>query len=98
MSEKSFDARSIDEEDNDDDSNVPHAHPLAGIDHADELPAPEEISKDVASDLVQRVEDLIGEYRSKCLFSKASELRCYEVFLYHHILQLMILLSNSNGS
>jgi hypothetical protein len=70
MSEKSFD----DDED-DDESNVPHAHPLAGIDNADELPAPEEISKDISSDLVQRVEDLIGDYRAKCLFSKASESR-----------------------
>jgi hypothetical protein len=91
MSDKSFDARSIDEEDKDDDSNVPHAHPLAGIDHADELPAPEEISKDVASDLVQRVEDLIGEYRSKCLFSKASELRYYDSCIITFITDDLIL-------
>lgn len=69
MSEKSF------ADDDDDESNVPHAHPLAGIDNADELPAPEEINKDISSDLVQRVEDLIGDYRAKCLFSKASESR-----------------------
>ena len=62
------------------DTNAPHLHPLAGIDNADDLPAPEEISNDVSPDLVQKAGDLFGSYRTKCLFSKVSlYLRVYLV-------------------
>ena len=54
----------------DDNSDVPHVHPLAGIENAEELPPPEDISKDISTDLIHKVEDLFGSYISKCLFSK----------------------------
>ncbi|KAL3789752.1 hypothetical protein HJC23_006745 [Cyclotella cryptica] len=43
-----------DHDDNDDFSNASPSHPLAGVDNAEELPAPEEISKDISLDLVQK--------------------------------------------
>eukprot|EP00956_Cyclotella_meneghiniana_P011003 scaffold15417_cov71-Cyclotella_meneghiniana.AAC.4 len=59
----------------DDNSDVPHVHPLAGIENAEELPPPEDISKDISTDLIHKVEDLFGSYISKCLFSKNWQLR-----------------------
>ena len=59
-----------------DDYSGRHSHPLAGtyIDHAD-LPTPEEISKEISTDLAHKVEELFGNYRAKCLFSKHWQLR-----------------------
>jgi hypothetical protein len=65
----------FEDEEEDDDSNVPRAHPLAGVEHAEELPTPEDISKEVSSDLAQRVTDMFGEYRAQCFFSKNWQLR-----------------------
>jgi hypothetical protein len=70
--ESSIQAESLDEQSQDEESNVPHAHPLAGVDNAESLPTPEEISKDVSSDLAHKIEDLFGGYLTKCLFSKVS--------------------------
>lgn len=58
------------EDQQDDNSDVPQVHPLAGIEHAEELPVPEDISKDISTDLIHKVEMLFGSYISKCLFSK----------------------------
>ena len=52
----------------------PRLHPLAGIDNAEELPCPEEIT-DASPDLVHKVEDLFQSYRTKCFFSKNWQLR-----------------------
>ncbi len=48
-------------------------HPLAGVDGAEELPSPEDIT--LSTDLVHKVESLFGSYRAKCLFSKNWALR-----------------------
>ena len=48
-------------------------HPLAGVDGAEVLPSPEEIT--LSTDLVHKVESLFGSYRAKCLFSKNWALR-----------------------
>jgi hypothetical protein len=66
------------DDDNDDEgSSISQFHPLAGVDNAEGLPAPEEISKDISSDLIQKVEELFGSYRTKCFFSKASCRSCF---------------------
>ena len=52
----------------------PRLHPLSGIDNAEELPCPEEIT-DASPDLVHKVEDLFQSYRTKCFFSKNWNLR-----------------------
>jgi ribosomal protein L20A (L18A) len=70
--ESSIQAESLDEQSQDEESNAPCAHPLAGVDNAESLPTPEEISKDVSSDLAHEIEDLFGGYLTKCLFSKVS--------------------------
>ena len=49
-------------------------HPLEGVDNADELPTPEEIT-DVSPDVVHKVEALFGGYRTQCFFSKNWVLR-----------------------
>ena len=52
-------------------------HPLLGVENAEELPAPEEITNSgtISSDVVQKCEELLGRYRTKCLFSKNWMLR-----------------------
>ena len=52
-------------------------HPLAGVENAEELPTPEEISPNgVASpDLLSKMDGLFGSYRTKCFFSKNWALR-----------------------
>jgi hypothetical protein len=51
-------------------------HPLAGVDGAEELPSPEEIRADVSTDLVHKVEGLLGSsYLTKCFFSRCWSLR-----------------------
>lgn len=50
-------------------------HPLAGVDGAVELPSPEDIERDISTDLVHKVESLFGSYRAKCFFSKNWALR-----------------------
>ncbi len=50
-------------------------HPLAGVDGAEELPSPEDIQRDIPTDLVHKVESLFGSYRAKCFFSKNWSLR-----------------------
>ncbi len=50
-------------------------HPLAGVEGAEELPSPEDIERDVSTDLVHKVESLFGNYRAKCFFSKNWSLR-----------------------
>ena len=53
-------------------------HPLLGVENAGELPAPDEISEFVgnaSSDLIQKCDELFGEYRMKCFFSKNWALR-----------------------
>jgi len=52
----------------------PRLHPLSGIENAEELPCPEEIT-DASPDLVHKVEDLFQSYRTKCFFSKNWNLR-----------------------
>jgi len=52
----------------------PRLHPLSGVDNAEELPCPEEIT-DASPDLVHKVEDLFQSYRTKCFFSKNWNLR-----------------------
>ena len=44
-------------------------HPLSGIDNAEELPAPEDIT-DSSPDLVHKVENIFQSYRTKCFYSK----------------------------
>ncbi|KAL7547432.1 hypothetical protein ACHAWF_010746 [Thalassiosira exigua] len=53
------------------------AHPLGGVDNAEELPMPEEINEHGAasSDLIHKVEGIFGSYRTKSLFSKNWMLR-----------------------
>lgn len=54
----------------------PSVHPLAGVENAEELPAPEDISSGAASsDLVNKVEELFGDYVTRCLFSQNWVLR-----------------------
>ena len=50
-------------------------HPLQGVSGAEELPSPDEIERDISTDLVQKVESLFGSYRAKCFFSKNWALR-----------------------
>ncbi len=52
-------------------------HPLLGVQDAEELPAPEELSNNGAfsSDFVQKCEEILGCYRTKCFFSKNWMLR-----------------------
>ncbi|KAL7500834.1 hypothetical protein ACHAWT_008751 [Skeletonema menzelii] len=50
-------------------------HPLAGVYGAEELPSPEDIERDISTDLVHKVESLFGSYRAKCFFSKNWALR-----------------------
>lgn len=66
-----------DEEPIDDMSTVGGEHPLLGVENAEELPAPEEISNNsiVSSDLVQKCEESFGSYRTRCFFSKNWVLR-----------------------
>ena len=68
------------ESSSEDNSNSPRSgdsannyHPLAGVDGAEELPSPEDIT--LSTDLVHKVESLFGSYRAKCLFSKNWALR-----------------------
>jgi len=55
-------------------SQGPRLHPLSGVDNAEELPCPEEIT-DASPDLVHKAEDLFQSYRTKCFFSKNWNLR-----------------------
>lgn len=53
-------------------------HPLLGIENAESLPIPEEMSAvagNASSDLLTKSEDLFGEYRTRCFFSKNWALR-----------------------
>ena len=53
------------------DDDEPSVHPLAGVENAEELPNPEDISSGAASsDLVGKVEQLFGDYVTRCLFSQ----------------------------
>ena len=56
-------------------SSSSNDHPLAGVDGAEELPSPEDIERDISTDLVHKVESLFGNYRAKCFFSKNWSLR-----------------------
>ena len=57
--------------------NVGGLHPLLGVQDAEELPAPEELSTNatVSSDFVQKCDEILGSYRTKCFFSKNWMLR-----------------------
>lgn len=52
-------------------------HPLLGVENAEELPAPEELSNNstVPLDFVQKCQEMLGSYRTKCFFSKNWMLR-----------------------
>ena len=53
-------------------------HPLLGVEKAEALPVPEEMSAvagNASSDLLLKSDDLFGEYRVRCLFSKNWALR-----------------------
>ena len=73
----------------------PRLHPLAGIDNAEELPCPEEIT-DASPDLVHKVEDLFQSYRTKCFFSKNWQLR--EAALSKMVLLLPDIFSENGDS
>lgn len=66
------------EESHRDDSIVDGEHPLLGVENAEALPEPDEISEvtgNAPSDLIKKCEELFGEYRMKCFFSKNWALR-----------------------
>ena len=69
-------------------------HPLEGVENAEELPAPENIT-DASPDLVGKVEDLFGSYRAKCFFSKNWLLR--EAALTKMTLMAPDVCGNSSG-
>jgi hypothetical protein len=53
-------------------------HPLLGVENAEALPVPEEMSAvagNASSDLLTKSADLFGEYRTRCFFSKNWALR-----------------------
>jgi hypothetical protein len=70
-------SKASDEESQNECSLVGVDHPLLGVENAEELPAPEELSNNatVSSDFVQKCEELLGGYRTKCFFSKNWMLR-----------------------
>lgn len=70
-------SKASDEESQNECSIVGVDHPLLGVENAEELPAPEELSNNatVSSDFVQKCEELLGGYRTKCFFSKNWMLR-----------------------
>lgn len=79
--EESTDSSTGGEDSSNDNSNSSRAsstsndHPLAGVDGAEELPSPEDIEREISTDLVHKVESLFGSYRAKCFFSKNWSLR-----------------------
>ena len=74
MQEESVDNSTSETKQEDDDSGQYSSHPLAGIEYAN-LPTPEDISKDISTDLAHKVDDFFGNYLAKCLFSKSWQLR-----------------------
>ena len=72
-------------------------HPLSGVENAEELPAPEDINDNgfASSDLVNKVEELFGSYRTKCFFSKNWALR--EAALTKMTLLSPAIVSDTNG-
>lgn len=73
--EESTDASTGQEDSSHDNGSSSGDHPLAGVDGAEELPSPEDVQRDIPTDLVHKVESLFGSYRAKCFFSKNWSLR-----------------------
>ena len=60
----------------DEEANFDEGHPLEGVPHSDDLPAPDPLSDDQMSFMQQTgIIALLGEYRARCLFSKVFALR-----------------------
>lgn len=80
MEHQGMDQDSCEEDDDDGDSSNGHSehHPLEGIEGAEDLPAPEEVNNEdgsISPDFLHKVENLVGNYRAKCFFSKNWVLR-----------------------
>ncbi len=86
------------EESHNDDSFAVGEHPLLGVENAEELPAPDDISEiigNASSDLIKKCEELFGRYRMKCFFSKNWALR--EAALAKMTLLVPELCTSTNG-
>ena len=60
----------------DEEANFDGGHPLEGVPHSDDLPAPDSLADEQVSFLHQTgIVALLGEYRARCLFSKVFALR-----------------------
>jgi len=87
-----------DEESHNGDSIVDGEHPLLGVENAEELPPPDDMSEIIGnapSDLIKKCEELVGRYRMKCFFSKNWALR--EAALSKMTLLIPELCTSTNG-
>ena len=87
------------EESHNGDCIVDGEHPLLGVENAEELPAPDDISEiigNASSDLIKKCEELFGRYRMKCFFSKNWALR--EAALSKMTLLIPELCTSTNGN
>ena len=87
------------EESHNGDIIVDGEHPLLGVENAEELPAPDDISEiigNASSDLIKKCEELFGRYRMKCFFSKNWALR--EAALSKMTLLIPELCTSTNGN
>ena len=69
---------SIEIDKNNDAANEGNEHPLEGVSGFEDLPTPEDIDAiggDIAPDIIQSIESILGRYRTCCIFSKNWSLR-----------------------